>query len=247
MKSFVTTSAIVALLSSTSIMAANLTIPMSFEYLALNGQQIETNRFTHKSDISLDKGNHKIAIRYHDMVEDQFSDSPSFIKSSPFIITLEVDGDYQYFLTPAEGEVIKRPQEFAKNPQVVISRKGNGQVSYSVEQTDFKEGSFFSNLFGNNKGNDIDDVATRATSSAPVVNNAQSTQAVTTTVAATAIDVNTPTTPAVATVSQTTTQTSVKSATEVKPAQAEQMLQYWWLQADEQTRKEFMSWAIKQL
>ncbi|WP_252345994.1 DUF2057 family protein, partial [Shewanella indica] len=30
-------------------------------------------------------------------------------------------------------------------------------------------------------------------------------------------------------------------------AHAQQMLQYWWLQADEATRKEFMSWAIKQL
>lgn len=243
MKSFVTTSAIVALLSSTSIMAANLTIPMAFEYLAIDGQQIETNRFTHKSDISLDNGSHKIAIRYHDMVEDEFSDSQSFIKSAPFIVTLEVNGDYQYFLTPSEGAVIKRPREFAKNPQVMISRKDNGQVSYSIEQTDFKEGSFFSNLFGSNKGDDIDTVATNATSAAPVEKAAQTTSTVTPTVAATAVATQAPT----AAVNPVTLPAASKSATEATPAQAEQMLQYWWLQADEKTRKEFMSWAIKQL
>ena len=42
---------------------------------------------------------------------------------------------------------------------------------------------------------------------------------------------------------------TVPAATAQKPtpAQAEQMLQYWWLQADDKTRKEFMGWAIKQL
>ena len=240
MKSFVTTGAIMALLSSTSLMAANLTIPMSFEYLALDGKQIETNMFSHKSDLKLDNGSHKIAIRYHDMIQDDFTDSQSFIKSAPFIVTLNVDGDVNYTLSAADGEVIKRPKSFAKDPKVIITREDKGLVNYSVEQTNFEEESFLANIFNGNKGNDVDALSVNATSNgvAPAV----AVQSAKPAVAATAASATLAAT-AVAT-------TETKTAQPIKadnPAQAEQMLQYWWLQADEKTRKEFMGWAIKQL
>ncbi|UJF23246.1 DUF2057 domain-containing protein [Shewanella sp. OMA3-2] len=234
MKSFVSTSAILALLSSTSLMAANLTIPMSFEYLALDGQQIETNSFKHKSDLNLTTGSHKIAIRYHDMVQDNFSDSQSFIKSAPFIVTLNVDGDFNYTLSPATGEVVKRPKYFAKKPDIIITRQDKGSVSYSVENTQLEEASFFANLFGGNKTADIDAMSANATSNNLTVNTAATTPAtISPAVAATAVTVNPLNTD------------NLPKATSA--AQAEQMLQYWWLQADEKTRKEFMGWAIKQL
>ncbi|GAA0791523.1 MULTISPECIES: DUF2057 domain-containing protein [Pseudomonadati] len=239
MKSFVTTGAIMALLSSTSLMAANLTIPMSFEYLALDGKQIETNMFSHKSDLKLDNGSHKIAIRYHDMVEDDFSDSQSFIKSAPFIVTLNVVGDVNYTLSAADGEVIKRPKSFAKDPKVIITREDKGSVNYSVEQTNFEEESFLANIFNGNKGNDVDALSVNATSNgvAPAAVVQSATPPASATVAATAV-------------ATTVATTETKTAQPIKadnPAQAEQMLQYWWLQADEKTRKEFMGWAIKQL
>lgn len=217
-----------ALVTSTSVMAANLSIPMSFEYLALDGTEIETNMFSHKTDLELTDGSHKVAIRYSDMIEDDFSDSTSFIKSAPFIITINVDGDYEYQLSPADGEFVKRPKTFAKNPQVIISREGNGKVDYSVVQTDFEESTFISNLFNGNKGSDFDELAATATGTnvAPA--------AVTTTAIAVSSQASAASTNAVPVAAQ-----SVNNP--------EQMLQYWWLQADEETRKEFMSWAIKQL
>ncbi|WP_076537037.1 DUF2057 domain-containing protein [Shewanella sp. UCD-KL21] len=232
---------LLALVTSTSALAANLTIPMSFEYLALDGKEIDTNKFTHKSDLDLSNGSHKIAIRYHDMIEDDFSDSQSFIKSAPFIVTIMVDGDHEYLLKPADGEFVKRPKSFAKDPQVIISRQDNGTVDYTITQTDFKEGSFLGGLFGSNKGDDIDALAASATSSnvAPAAVNT----ATATTAAVTATTV-VASTPAAATVSATPTTSPVADKAATHP---EQMLQYWWLQADEQTRKEFMSWAIKQL
>ncbi|MCL1046178.1 DUF2057 domain-containing protein [Shewanella electrodiphila] len=226
--------ALLALATSTSAMAANLTIPMSFEYLALDGKEIDTNMFTHKTDLELDNGSHKIAIRYHDMVDDDFSDSQSFVKSSPFIVAINVDGDHEYQLKPIDGEFVKKPKSFAKDPQIVISRKDNGAVDYKVTQTDYEESTFISNLFSGNKGEDID------------------------TLAASATDSNTKTLPvaAVATSATVTATAPAASKPAVKVAtpaagetatHPEQMLQYWWLQADEETRKEFMSWAIKQL
>ncbi|WP_338592573.1 DUF2057 domain-containing protein [Shewanella khirikhana] len=237
MKSVLPVGALLALAASSSVFAGSLTIPMSFEYLALDGQQISTNSFTHKAELDLAPGTHKIAIRYHDMVEDDFSDSQSFIKSAPFIVTLRVDGDHDYFLKPASGEVVKQPKQFAKAPQVVVTRADKGEVSYKVFQTDYKEDSFVDRLFGGSKGVDIDEAAAAATAaagvgvvaaaSAPVAPVSQSA-------------------PVAATAAQAPQATSP-----VPPAQAgdhaQQMLQYWWLQADEKTRKEFMSWAIKQL
>lgn len=235
MKSVLPIGALLALAASSSVFAGSLTIPMSFEYLALDGQQIATNSFTHKAELELTPGTHKIAIRYHDMVEDDFSDSQSFIKSAPFILTLRVDGDHDYFLKPASGEVVKQPKQFAKAPQVVVNRADKGEVSYKVFQTDYKEDSFVDRLFGGSKGVDIDEAAAAATAvgTAAVVASAA------------------PVAPVSQPAPVATNVQAPQATSPVPPAQAgehaQQMLQYWWLQADEQTRKEFMSWAIKQL
>ncbi|MCH1928997.1 DUF2057 domain-containing protein [Shewanella sp. A25] len=232
MKSLLPISGMFALISSASVFAADLNIPMSFEYLALDGVKIETSSFNHKSQLALTNGSHKIAIRYHEMVEDDFSDSQSFVKSSPFILTLFVDGDHQYHLQAAEGEVVKRPKTFAQNPQVIVTRADKGQVSYKVINTNIEEESFVSRLFSGNQSSDASNSAAVATGAV-----------VTTAAVATPTTVATPTQAAVnATAPAAASQPNTNGA-----ASPQQMLQYWWLQADEKTRKEFMSWAISQL
>ena len=233
MKSIKPITAFIALFGASSAMAANLTIPMAFEYLALDGKKVEGSLFNHKSDLELTQGTHKIAIRYHDMVQDDFSDSESFVKSSPFIVTLAVDGDYDYRLQPAEGEVIKKPKSFAKSPSVVIKRVDGGSVNYKVTHTELTEDSFVSKLFNGNSGQDIETAAAAATATATASTKAVQASAPvkqTTTVEAVTLPATLPANP------------SANGADH-----AQQMLQYWWLHADEKTRKEFMSWAIKQL
>ncbi|NMH64427.1 DUF2057 domain-containing protein [Shewanella salipaludis] len=229
MKSFMPIGALLALLGSSSVFAANLNIPMAFEFLALDGQKVESSLFNHKSDLSLSQGVHKIAIRYSDMIEDEFSDSQSFVKSAPFILTLTVEAEQEYRLKPAGGDVIKRPKAFAKAPKVLISRGDEGKVDYRITLTDIEEESFVSRLFSGNKVQDIEAAAAAATDAAqgqhkPVLN---------------------------APVSQTHAAAAMapKNAPQAAEAanQPQQMLQYWWLQADEKTRKEFMGWAIQQL
>lgn len=171
-------------------------------------------------------GTHKVAIRYHEMVEDDFSDSQTFVKSSPFIVTLEVDGDHQYYLQAAEGKVVKKPKVFAQNPQVVLTRADKGQVNYQVTNTNIEEESFVSRLFSGNQAVDVSGTAATATGVAVAATPAPTSAQVA--VSATA----------------TTSPTDASKATGANP---QQMLQYWWLQADEKTRKEFMSWAISQL
>jgi len=230
MKSFMPITAIIALLGSSSALAANLHIPMAFEYLAIDGKKIETSLFNHKAQLDLSNGLHKIAIRYHDMVEDDFSDGESFVKSSPFIISLNVDGDYEYTLKPADGDFVTKPKAFAKSPQIVITRSDKGQVSYKVDQTEFTQDSFVNTLFGGGNGQDIANVATVATGGAVIVST-------------------TPTAPVskLAPIDAGISPMPTSGDKASDAAHAQQMLQYWWLHADDKTRKEFMSWAIKQL
>lgn len=231
MKRFLPATALFALMASGSAMAAELTIPMSFEYLAVDGKPIATNSFKHLSDIDLSNGTHKIAIRYSDMIEDDFSDSQTFVKSKPFIITLAVDGDYQYKLEPATGS-IKQPKQFAKAPQVKITRADNGQVNYKIMQTNIEEQGFMSKLFGTDNAQTASTIAVSTSagvSAAAAVAKAEKKE----------MD------PITAATSESSAQ--AQQAPTQSAEHAQQMLQYWWLQADEQTRKEFMSWAIKQL
>ncbi|GGY88962.1 MULTISPECIES: DUF2057 domain-containing protein [Shewanella] len=229
MKFTLTASALLALLSSSSVFAANLNIPMSFEYLALDGQEVETNHFTHKSELTLSEGEHKIAIRYSDVYEDGISDSPNFVKSSPFIVTLNVNGDYQYLLAP-KNKVVS-PKDYAKAPNVVITRKDGGTVDYSIVQTQLKEDSFVSKLLGTDTGVDIDSASAAVTAGkeVPVATMRQ------------------PTAVEAMTAPMSTTEANSPATKADSAAHAGQMLQYWWLHADAATRKEFMSWAIKQL
>lgn len=230
MKSLLPISSLLVLLGSASAFAADLNIPMSFEYLALDGKKVESSVFNHKSNLALASGTHKIAIRYHEMVEDDFSDSQTFVKSAPFIVTLEVDGDHQYYLQAAEGKVVKKPKSYAQNPQIVLTRSDKGQVNYQVANTDIEEESFVSRLFSGNQAVDVSGTAAAVTGAAGA-------------------------TAAVITSAPTSTQAAINATSLTAPVDAskaaganpQQMLQYWWLQADEKTRKEFMSWAISQL
>ncbi|MGI2202752.1 DUF2057 domain-containing protein [Shewanella oncorhynchi] len=229
MKSLLPISSLLVLLGSASAFAADLNIPMSFEYLALDGKKVESSVFNHKSSLELAPGTHKIAIRYHEMVEDDFSDSQTFVKSAPFIVTLDVDGDHQYYLQAAEGEVVKKPKVYAQNPQIKLTRSDKGNVNYQVVNTNLEEESFVSRLFSGNQAVDVSGTAAAATGAVGAV-------------VAVA--------PAPVTTSATVNATSLTAPVDTSKAAGanpQQMLQYWWLQADEKTRKEFMSWAISQL
>ncbi|MBU1393973.1 MAG: DUF2057 domain-containing protein [Gammaproteobacteria bacterium] len=229
MKSLLPISSLLVLLGSASAFAADLNIPMSFEYLALDGKKVESSVFNHKSSLELTPGTHKIAIRYHEMVEDDFSDSQTFVKSAPFIVTLDVDGDYQYYLQAAEGKVVKKPKVYAQNPQIKLTRSDKGNVNFQVVNTNLEEESFVSRLFSGNQAVDVSGTAAAATGAAgAVVAVAPAPVATSATVSATSLTAPVDTSKAIA-------------------ANPQQMLQYWWLQADEKTRKEFMSWAISQL
>ena len=214
-------------LSASSLLyGANLNIPMAFEFIALDGQKVERSLVSHKDDLELAPGVHEIAIRYSDVVVTDVSDTPETVKSAPFIITLTVSGDEEYELNPAGGDIIRDPLRFAEAPEIVITRKDGEEVTYSFTQTDISQRDFDTKLYG------------KSLAPAAAVPVAQAQPKSTIPAGGPAEEIY---------------ELEVSAAPEVtaveggQGASPEQMLRLWWERADEETRKEFLGWAIKQL
>jgi len=220
------------LLGAASASAAELEIPMEFEYLAIDGKKIQSNSFWHKSTLEFGQGEHKIALRYSDVVKDTFGNDGNvdFVKSAPFIISLKADDAQRYILQPDGDGAGKNPKAYAKEPKVKISRRDAGAVEYRVTYTDWEEESFVSRLFSGNSARDI-------TASTAVAAGATMTAA--TNAAAPPAPLGNGVSGAIQTAAP-----AADGANQTAEATPKQMLRYWWQQADEKTRKEFMSWVF---
>lgn len=242
------------LFGSSVLLAADMHIPMNFEYLALDGGKVARSVVIHKSELALTPGYHEIALRYHDMVPTDIPDSDETVKSPAFIITLTVEGDTGYYLKPADGDTVKNPQEFAEAPDIIITQKDGGSVDYKVTHTDIRQKEFKTRLYGKTLSPEAQAEAAAVAAAAAAA--AASPQLVPQTSASVPV-VNTPATAGTTAAGAGLVSTTVvaagaqpatgAAASSEHTATPEQMLQHWWQRADEQTRKEFLSWAIKQL
>ncbi|MCG7981299.1 MAG: DUF2057 domain-containing protein [Candidatus Thiodiazotropha lotti] len=106
-------------LAGCSVQAARITIPDSFEFLALDGQAVSGSLLSHQAQLELPEGEHEITLRYKDVIIDPDLGYEAVINSSPFVINLNAKSDVHYRLTP-EPAAFKDKQAFAKNPQVTI-------------------------------------------------------------------------------------------------------------------------------
>lgn len=223
MKSLLSAGILITLLSVHSVVAATFSIPMEFEYIAIDGKPIKTNSFKHKAKLTITAGQHKIALRYKDLIRENYSDSETFVQSSPFIVTLTTSKNSHYELVP-KGNQISDPKNYAKAPKINIISSDNKSINYTVTHTNVKESSFIGRLF-NGQDNHVDPkvLATELTSLTPKNTQNSSIQM------------------------PSSVNSSHINNTPASATQSAKMLQYWWQQADPQTQKEFMSWAIKQL
>lgn len=219
----------IGLFASSSLFAASLNIPMAFEYLAVDGQQVKRSVVMHKSRLDLSQGQHEIALRYSDMVEANAMETPESVKSPAFIITLDAVENVDYFLTTADGKPVRNAKEFARAPDVKIIRKDGGQVDYTLTHTEITDKDFATHLYGQ-----------EAQPAKPAV--------VATTAPTAAMAAAAPTEPSQlqsAPVAAAAASAGVEAGE--SNASPEQMLRLWWQRADEQTRRDFLAWAIKQL
>ncbi|MBY5921165.1 DUF2057 domain-containing protein [Ferrimonas balearica] len=208
-----------ALLAAPVTWAESLTIPMEFQFVALDGTKVSTSLFSHKDELDLTPGQRKIALQYKDLVPESVGDGHRRISSSPFVITLQVEQGVDYVLKADRRIVdISTAEAYAEAPKVVITANNGAAAQFSLQQTQSDEASFVDKLLGEEpKAPSPEEAALAATASASAA-------------------------------------AAVSSAPkEIKPApaqgddRAEEMLKYWWEQADDATRKAFMSWAVQQL
>lgn len=217
--------------------AETLSIPMEFEFVAIDGKEIKTSIFSHKDEIDMAPGLRKIAVRYKDLIPEDVGDNHRKVSSSPFVISLQVEAGTDYRLEPSkqirsESEAV----EYAKAPSVNITTESGKTASYEVLHTDAVEAGIVNQLmaFGSDKQQpSAEQVAVDATGGS----NA----------AAPAAVAAAPAAAAAAAPSSSAFSTPAKAAPADGSPQADDMLKFWWEQADEQTRKAFMSWAIQNM
>ncbi|MCU7876909.1 MAG: DUF2057 domain-containing protein [Candidatus Thiodiazotropha sp. (ex Lucinoma borealis)] len=99
--------------------AAKLIIPAAFEFLAVDGKEIEHSLLVHTNTVMLNGGAHKIALYYKDVVMDYDLGYEGVIKSKPFIVTLNSQPGVTYRLLPDET-AYQDKQAYAKKPVVNI-------------------------------------------------------------------------------------------------------------------------------
>ncbi len=215
---------LIALALSPVLHAASLTIPMEFEFLAVNGEPVGSSLFKHKDKLNLVPGQNRVALRYKDLVRESIGDGHVRVDSNPFILTFQIDAEARYRLAAASPiRDIGDARHFAKNPAVVITDDDGKAVAFEMALTQGEEPSLLAQLTGS-EGTDLEQQAIAATATAPAI-----------------------TPPSGAERSQPVPATETVAPVGADPANPEAMLKYWWQQADEPTRRAFMSWAVQQL
>ena len=107
-------------LTGCSVQAARITIPDSFEFLALDGQAVSGSLLSHQAQLELPEGKRQITLRYKDVIIDPDLGYEAVINSKPFVVSLDAKPGVHYRLAP-EPAAFEDKQAYAKNPQVTIS------------------------------------------------------------------------------------------------------------------------------
>ncbi len=250
--------AIAALLFAVSptLFAAELQIPLEFEFVAINGKDVKNNFFSHNGSEPLQVGTNKVALVYNDLIRDNIGDSHSKIKSAPFVVTFDAQADQNYQLQAAiEIDNVKTARQFAQDPQVRIQTPNGSTVPVNVALTDTRPQGIFNQL-----GNNSSAIVATGGTVAPTVTAASATALTTAATQTPEIANNKPMQmlqywwqESSSDVHNAFTGWSVQhinTTQTVAPQhndQAQSMLQYWFIKADEPTRKQFLSWAFQNM
>ncbi|GAA5188970.1 DUF2057 domain-containing protein [Ferrimonas gelatinilytica] len=222
---------LLALALSPALNAASLTIPLEFEFLAVNGEPIGTSMFKHKDNLNLVPGENRVALRYKDLVRETLGDGHSRVNSNPFVITFTIGAEEKYHLAAASAiRDLDQARRFADNPQVVLTDGKGNPMEFAMALTQGEDPGLLERMTGSD-GPDLEEQAIAATATGGALAAAADTQS------ASAEPFKADSKPSEAATAPVT----------ADPANPEAMLKYWWQQADEPTRKAFMSWAVQQL
>ncbi|ORU90738.1 MAG: hypothetical protein A6F71_07235 [Cycloclasticus sp. symbiont of Poecilosclerida sp. M] len=197
-----------------NVSASELTIPRSFEFLAVDGKDVG-GFFNKPRIIALAPGEHKIALKYDVAIEDAGNQRvEEFIRSDPILVTLNVQAGKNYRLVP-HSSIKFSPRDYAKDPRIkVVTSEGddaNAEIALMVK----KDNSAWAKMTQT-----YDQPAATPKSDMAQLTGSTGVNAV-----------------PVLTISGKIAPAAAASA---HPTPASSMLIYWWNQADQETRNAFL-------
>ncbi|WP_169303059.1 YccT family protein [Thalassotalea mangrovi] len=119
-------------LTAITAQAAQLTIPDTFEVLAVDGEKRSKSFFTRATELDLAAGQHSVQLQYREMFEDATEDDHQTVRSEPFVIMFSVSADAKLqLLHPLQADV-EQAKAFATSPRVQLVDSNNQAIP--VEQ-----------------------------------------------------------------------------------------------------------------
>lgn len=204
------------LLCTLNAFAARLMVPPEVIVQAVNGKDLGLQLFGSKDYLELAPGSNRIAVKYKDLFE-MMGDNHEVVASDPVLLAFELPADGDYRLTFDKPTELAAARAFAKAPKfLVVDAKGKPLAQQSLTQEE-RDSLWQATLGG---GSTTSEAAKMTAPAQP------------------------PAAPAVATTAVVASAAVSAPPTEA-PDAAQRMvtdqLNYWWSQADSETRAAFLN------
>lgn len=212
--------ATVALLTSTASFAGVVTASSNIDFLAIDGQKPSKNILKETKSFTInDTNTHQVVVRVSEVVRS--GSDRSLFESDPIVVTFKGSTEDIHISAPhLDNE--RDASQFKSNPQITV-KTASGKVLETKQEFLKQEGflpgvNLVENLAEYNSSGSVASVASFATTTLPA---------------------------AIATVGANGKVSKGKVTVQGENA-AEQMLQYWYQQADAETQKRFLNWVKNQ-
>ena len=209
--------ALAAAFLATPIWAATLSTADNLDIEVIDGQKFRSGLFSNaQKAINLSEGDHQIVLRLSGSIKG--SKDPELYKTGYHVITLKTEGNEKLELASKPIKRMRDARAFDKNPEFILTNSNGKAYPF---QTAFLEKE------GMQIGRDL-------VRELKEFNATGSSAALESRAPFAALAMNNP---------ATTLSNGSKSVSEV--LLSEQMLHYWFQQADKETRERFLSWAAR--
>jgi len=112
-------------LKISTIKAASLKIPESFDVLRIDGKKYDKSFFSLDKQLELSLGEHTLELQYNEYFEDPDDDGHVFINSDPFLITFTISDNQNLLLSRPPFDDESSAIRYAEQPTVFIKNIAN--------------------------------------------------------------------------------------------------------------------------
>lgn len=209
--------------------AARLDLPQEVIVQAVNGKDLGMQLFGNKDYLELAPGSHRIAVKYKDLFE-MMGDNHEVVASDPVLLAFELPAEGSYRLTFDKPKELAQARAFAKAPKFqVVDAKGTPLPQQSLTQEE-RDSLWQATLGGGS-----------TTSDAAKMTAAPQTTAVTPATATAAVAPAAAAAPAAVVSAPAIAPSAHGAATDAAQRMTAEQLNYWWSQADSETRAAFLN------